>query len=226
MAGIAMSTAGETTPLSGYEHVISHGLDFLRLVSGRELVFHGEQVALGSLVSAGTIDWLMALPALQDGMWRLESTEDALGKLADRIAAAPVCGAEESLLAERERRERIAALTEKLEAARREFASEYEKKSMRWQRAASRRHVFAAAWGDIKQDLARLTLRTADMERLLRQSGLPCKPEETTPPTTDKEFRWAVGFAPFVRSRMNIADLLYWIGKDPTFILTTSPVSR
>jgi glycerol-1-phosphate dehydrogenase [NAD(P)+] len=31
MAGISMSTAGETTPLSGFEHVISHGLDFLRL---------------------------------------------------------------------------------------------------------------------------------------------------------------------------------------------------
>ena len=226
MAGIAMSTAGETTPLSGYEHVISHGLDFLRLVSGRELVFHGEQVALGSLVSALTIDWLMALPALQDGMWRLESTEDALGNLADRIAAAPFFGAEEPLLAERERRERIAALTEKLKAARREFTSEYEKKSVRWQRAASQRHAFAAAWGDIKQDLARLTLRTADMESLLRQSGLPCKPEETTPPTTDQEFRWAVGFAPFVRSRMNIADLIYWMGKDPTFVLTTSQVSR
>ena len=47
MAGISMSTAGETTPLSGFEHVISHALDFLRLTAGRELVFHGEQVASG-----------------------------------------------------------------------------------------------------------------------------------------------------------------------------------
>ncbi len=60
MAGIAMSVSGETTPLSGFEHVISHGLDFLRLSSGRELVFHGVQVGLGCLTSAKAIDWLLA----------------------------------------------------------------------------------------------------------------------------------------------------------------------
>ena len=70
MAGISMSTAGETTPLSGFEHVISHGLDFLRLTAGRELVFHGEQVALGSLVSARTIDRLLGMENLQDIIWR------------------------------------------------------------------------------------------------------------------------------------------------------------
>jgi glycerol-1-phosphate dehydrogenase [NAD(P)+] len=218
MAGIAMSTAGETTPLSGYEHVISHGLDFLRLVSGRELVFHGEQVALGSLVSARTIDWLIGLTALQDGLWRLESTADVFSHLAGMITAAPIFGSEDPPLTERE----MAALTEKLAVARQEFANEYEKKSVRWQKTDFQRKAFTAEWVDIKQDLARLTLRATDMEKLLRQSGLPCKPEETTPPTTDKELRWAIGFAPFVRSRMNIADLIYWIGKDPTFILTTT----
>ena len=219
MAGIAMSTAGETTPLSGYEHVISHALDFLRLVTGRELVFHGEQVALGSLISVRTIDWLLALPVLPGGLWRLEPTEDTLGKLAAMIIAAPIFGGEETLLTEQMRRERFTLLSGKLEAARQEFATEYEKKAQRWHGAKVQRKSFAAAWDDIKKDLARLTLRAGELEKLLRRAGLPCEPEETTPPATKEEFRWAIGFSPFVRSRMNIADLIYWMGKDPAFIL-------
>jgi glycerol-1-phosphate dehydrogenase [NAD(P)+] len=213
MAGIAMSTAGETTPLSGYEHVISHALDFLRLASGQELVFHGEQVALGSLISARTIDWLLELPSLSEDMWRLEATDDAFRNLAGMIAVAPIGGAEKDRIAKRE-------------AARREFMTEYEKKSLRWQGVALQRHVFSTDWDDIRQNLARLTLRAADMEGLLKQSGLPRNPEETFPPTTAEAFRWAIGFAPFVRSRMNIADLIYWLGKDPAFILSVPRTTR
>ena len=213
MAGIAMSTAGETTPLSGYEHVISHALDFLRLASGQDLVFHGEQVALGSLVSARTIDWLLELPSLPEDAWRLETVDDTFRNLADKIAAAPIGGAGKDQ-------------PEKREAARREFMAEYEKKSLRWQEAALQRRVFASDWSDIRKNLARLTLRAADTERLLKQSGLPRNPEETYPPTTAEAFRWAISFAPFVRSRMNIADLIYWLGKDPAFIWTVPGTIR
>jgi len=90
MAGISMSTAGETTPLSGFEHVISHALDFLRLTAGRDLVFHGEQVALGSLVSARTIDRLLAMATLKNVAWRDEDIEKSLRVLEERMAAAPL----------------------------------------------------------------------------------------------------------------------------------------
>jgi glycerol-1-phosphate dehydrogenase [NAD(P)+] len=49
MSGLAMATAGTSRPCSGAEHLISHALDALL---GEEAALHGEQVALGSLVSA------------------------------------------------------------------------------------------------------------------------------------------------------------------------------
>jgi glycerol-1-phosphate dehydrogenase [NAD(P)+] len=49
MSGLAMAAAGTSRPCSGAEHLISHALDGLL---GEEAAMHGEQVALGSLVSA------------------------------------------------------------------------------------------------------------------------------------------------------------------------------
>jgi glycerol-1-phosphate dehydrogenase [NAD(P)+] len=206
MAGISMSTAGETTPLSGFEHVISHALDFLRLTAGRDLVFHGEQVALGSLVSARTIDRLLAIETLKDVAWRDEDIGQSLRVLEERMATAPLPRGGEPY-------------RDKIDAARAEFSVEYRKKSERWAAARPRIGSFVDAWGDIRLELARLTMRAGELEPLLRKSGLPCRPGETDPPTTEEGFRWAVAFSPFVRVRMNLSDLLFWMDREDLVVL-------
>jgi glycerol-1-phosphate dehydrogenase [NAD(P)+] len=206
MAGISMSTAGETTPLSGFEHVISHALDFLRLTTGRELVLHGEQVALGSLVSARTIDRLLAMEDLRGLAWRGVDAGEAVRVLEKRLRAAPLPGAAE-------------AFEEKQKAALAEFTTEYQKKSARWTAARARVDSFAAAWPELRRELARVTLRAPEVEPLLKQSGLPCLPGETKPPTAEAELTWAVAFSPFVRSRMNLSDLLFWMGREDLVVL-------
>jgi hypothetical protein len=75
------------------------------------------------------------------------------------------------------------------------------------------------AWGDIRLELARLTMRAGELEPLLRKSGLPCRPGETDPSTTEEEFRWAVAFSPFVRVRMNLSDLLFWMDREDLVVL-------
>lgn len=49
LSGLAMAAAGTSRPCSGAEHLISHSLDVLL---GDRAALHGEQVALGCLVSA------------------------------------------------------------------------------------------------------------------------------------------------------------------------------
>ena len=49
LSGLAMAAAGTSRPCSGAEHLISHSLDHLL---GADAAMHGEQVALGSLISA------------------------------------------------------------------------------------------------------------------------------------------------------------------------------
>ncbi|MDX9821183.1 MAG: iron-containing alcohol dehydrogenase [Syntrophales bacterium] len=215
MAGIAMSVSGETTPLSGYEHVISHGLDFLRLTSGRELNFHGEQVALGSLISARTIDSLLTRDLPGKSRWRTAPVAESLATLETLISEAPFFGGEEDALGEKARAGRIAAMRDRIEAAREEFALEYRKKWTRWEAAASRLSSFIESWPDLRVDLSRLTVRAGELEPLLRKANLPVRPRDMAFPATEHELRWAIRFAPFVRLRMNVADLLFWMGEDP-----------
>jgi glycerol-1-phosphate dehydrogenase [NAD(P)+] len=49
LSGLAMAAAGTSRPCSGAEHLISHSLDAML---GDGAALHGEQVALGCLVSA------------------------------------------------------------------------------------------------------------------------------------------------------------------------------
>ena len=49
LSGLAMAAAGTSRPCSGAEHLVSHSLD---LLLGPRAALHGEQVALGCLVSA------------------------------------------------------------------------------------------------------------------------------------------------------------------------------
>lgn len=199
MAGIAMSVSGETTPLSGFEHVISHGLDFLRLTSGRELVFHGEQVALGCLTSARAFDWLIGNNSIDALGWLQDPENEGLVILNDLIDRAPLPPA-----------------PDRIEKARQEFIREYMKKSSRWKEELTlgRIGAFTKEWSEIQSSLTRLTQRTTEIASLMRLSGLPLTAGATTPPTSNNEYEWAVRFAPFVRSRMNISDLIFWMGKD------------
>lgn len=83
LSGLAMAAAGTSRPCSGAEHLISHSLD--RLLGDRAAL-HGEQVALGCLVSAAAHggDLLPQLRALF-GRLGLPVCPEALGISVDQM---------------------------------------------------------------------------------------------------------------------------------------------
>lgn len=215
MAGIAMSVSGETTPLSGFEHVISHGLDFLRLTSGRDLVFHGEQVGLACLTSAHAIDWLLAQSTLEHRPWLADPEAVGIAALNRLMDEAPLAEATPSS----HRGVPLQDLKQRRRAAGQEFIREYSKKAARWKESMAGLPRFIARWPETKTHLREITVRTDEMARLAALAGLPAHPEDTVPPTSQQEFQWAVAFAPFVRLRTNVADVLFWMGKNPLDIV-------
>ncbi|MDP8931510.1 MAG: iron-containing alcohol dehydrogenase [Actinomycetota bacterium] len=60
LGGIAMTYAGESAPLSGYEHVISHMLDMSARHFGRPVGNHGSQCGLGTMLTAVAYQRLLA----------------------------------------------------------------------------------------------------------------------------------------------------------------------
>ena len=218
MAGLAMSVSGETTPLSGYEHVISHALDYLRLTSHRPLVLHGEQVALGCLSSALSLDFLLQIDEFDPKRFRTAPAEKAKVLLSQLLDSAPFWGEQMFQLTPQELLARHEALAVAKFTAQELFYEEYEKKHNKWLSAAQNFPDFAACWPQIKKHLRSLSMPAPEMEQLLLQSGLPLVPENLNPSTTANEYRWAVRFSPFVRARMSIGDFVYWIGEDPAIV--------
>lgn len=205
MAGIAMSLSGETTPLSGYEHVISHALDFLRITSNRPLVLHGEQVALAALTSAMSFDWFIELNEFDIKKMRILSEKEAEKLINQFISEAPFFGVEDSS-------ETIKF--EKFTQVKKLFVDDYMLKSNKWNLAKENFGEFQKKWVEIKEHLVKITMRSQEMTLLLEQAKLPTYPEATVPSTSALEYRWALRFAPFVRTRFCIADLIFWIGED------------
>lgn len=63
-AGLSMSIVGMSTPISGYEHVISHVLDMKNGVDGKESELHGAQVGVASVLSAYVYEELLSIDEL------------------------------------------------------------------------------------------------------------------------------------------------------------------
>jgi glycerol-1-phosphate dehydrogenase [NAD(P)+] len=215
MAGIAMSVSGETTPLSGYEHAVSHALDYLRLTSRRPLSWHGQQVGLASLASALSYDHLLSLDTIELQQVRPQSTERVKKTISQLLQSAPYFGAGEASLTAEERKEGLSPFQSQIDAAATIFTRDYLVKHELWCEAHTRISSFEKEWPEIRSHLRSLVIPASEMESLLQLSGLALIPEELAQPTTALEYRWAVRFAPFVRSRMSLGDLIFWLGEDP-----------
>ncbi|WGL61186.1 iron-containing alcohol dehydrogenase [Pigmentibacter sp. JX0631] len=209
MAGIAMSLSGETTPLSGYEHVISHGLDFLKLTAGKELVLHGEQVALASLTSAMSFDWILSIDSFDEKKFRTLTLNEADKLVSKLLLNAPYFGINE-----------VDKQINKnnIELAKEEFLKDYIVKNEKWNEMKELFHCFIKDFEETKNKIKSLTIRAQDLEDILVKSKLPIYPEATNPAISALEYRWAVRFSPFVRSRFSIGDFLFWIGEDPCVV--------
>ena len=178
MAGMAMSVSGETTPLSGYEHTISHALDYLRLTTGRPLAWHGQQVALGSLVSAESFAHLLNLETVPVGLQRPLGEERIKKTIFNLLQTAPYFGAGEMSLSPEERKSGLEPLQAGISHACELFTEDYLKKHTLWLAAQVQISNFEQDWLRIRAHLQTLVITPTEMQSLLELSGLPLVPEE------------------------------------------------
>jgi glycerol-1-phosphate dehydrogenase [NAD(P)+] len=202
MAGVSMSLCNQTTPLSGYEHVISHALDFLHLNSDQELALHGQQVALGCLSSSLSYAWLFEQEQFQLKKFRFLSENDCTLLVQSLLKKAPFKDSNQIDISN----------------LHRSFLEDYLEKSNKWIEQRNSLEEFTANWPNIKKKLQELVISPAQLEIILENANLPTYPEMMNPQLTALEYRWALRFSPFVRSRFSLGDFIFWIGEDPCAI--------
>ena len=189
LGGFAMTLAGQSSPMSGYEHVVSHMLDMTARPSGRQVASHGCQCGVSTIVCA--VAWRRLLEGLDPGTVDLEACYPGEAELERRVRAAfdPL--------------DPSAAMAG-------ECWSSYRGKLTAWREARPRFEAFLADWEGQRARLAELVQPPEVVARSLAKAGHPLRYGDLGVP--EDQARWAFQHGHLMRGRFSSADLLHYLG--------------
>lgn len=191
LCGLCATIAGESAPLSGYEHVNAHMLDMGAAHWGRPVGSHGAQV--GMAVLPCSIAFNLLLDELDPGKVELDACYPSEAAMRRRVLEtfAPVDP------------------SGKMGA---ECWSDYQRKLAGWRRARPEFESFLANWEEERERLRELVPPAEECAAALARAGLPLRYEELPVPIPEEQARWAFANAHLMRERLSSADLLHFLG--------------
>lgn len=193
LAGLAMSLAHTTAPLSGFEHVISHMLDLQAETAGRPLAQHGTQVALAAVIGSAVYQHI--LTTLVPDEVHLERCYPAREVMRSQIEAA----------------------FHPLDPSGRvgqECWADYQQKLDAWHMHRAQFEALLANWDSARAQVERRMWPTQRLTEILRAVDSPLEFSALTPPATEAQVKFAFLNAPLMRKRFSIGDLLVWLDWD------------
>jgi len=193
LGGLAMSLSHATTPLSGFEHVMSHLLDLQAEMTGAPLAQHGSQVALAAIAGAG-----MYRRFILD----FEPASLDLG----------LCYPDEATM--RAQVERSFSVIDPSGKAGAECWNDYRQKLAAWRANRKAFEQALADWPAIRQRLEQETKPPQRILQILGALGAPLNWPQLEPPVTQERARFAFLHAPLMRKRLTLGDLLLFTDWD------------
>lgn len=193
LVGALVGPTGQSTILSGWEHVVSHVLDMTAAAQGRQPSLHGAQVGMLSLLSAIAYR-------------RLFSELDGRTVDLDRCYPAPEAA-----------RRQIDAAFGPVDPSGRMAAEcwrDYALKLERWQASREQFASWLHQWpeGTAAQTLRRYVASPETVARSLRAAGAPLLPEALDPPINAAQLAFALRHGHLIRRRFTVGDLLAFLG--------------
>jgi glycerol-1-phosphate dehydrogenase [NAD(P)+] len=201
LGGLAMSLSHATTPLSGFEHVMSHVIDLQAEMKGEPLAAHGSQVALTSIVGAEMYRRFLSDPSTRSGQGFEPASVD-LTSCYSKIDSAKA-RVESSFLT-----------IDPSGKAGAECWSDYKQKLEAWH---EHRKDFEAAlpdWPAIRGRLQQETRPPETLIHILRTMGAPLNWNQLTPPISHERAKFAFMHASLIRKRFTLGDLLIFLDWD------------
>jgi glycerol-1-phosphate dehydrogenase [NAD(P)+] len=196
LGGFAMTLAGQSSPMSGYEHVVSHMLDMTARPSGRPVGSHGCQCGVSTIVCA--IAWQRLLGDLRPGTLDLDACFPSAASAEPRVRATfdPL--------------DPSGAMSE-------ECWTSYRTKLVDWRAARPRVEAFLADWPARRSRLAALVDDPEVVVQSLAKANHPLRYEDLGIP--EDQARWAFKNGHLMRGRFSSADLLNFTGRlDDSFV--------
>ena len=193
LGGLAMSLSHATTPMSGYEHVMSHILDLLAEVEERPLAQHGSQVSLTTMLAADAYRQFM------------EEFDPAVVNL---DACYPEAAQMEALI------RRTFLQIDSTGKAGEECWADYRLKLEAWHSQRPRFLGFLKNWPEIRPKVAAWTRTPAELSKILGAIKAPLTFAELMPSVSEPQARISFMCAPLMRKRLTLGDLLIFLNWD------------
>lgn len=196
LGGFAMTLAGQSSPMSGYEHVVSHMLDMVATHSHRPVASHGCQCGLSTIVCA--IAWQKLLAEFRPEQVNIDNCFPSTEEMEQRIRS-------------------IFDEIDPSGAASNECWQSYRKKLEKWHKARAHFEAFLQNWSQERSHLAELLNTPEVVVQGLAQAHHPLRYEEIGIP--EQQVRWAFKNGHLMRDRFSIADVLNFTGQlDDQFV--------
>jgi glycerol-1-phosphate dehydrogenase [NAD(P)+] len=189
LGGLAMTLAGQSSPMSGYEHVVSHMLDMSAKPSGRPVRSHGCQCGVSTIVCA--VAWRRLLEGLRPEPIDLDGCFPAADAVERRVRA-------------------TFDLLDPSGAMAEECWGSYRRKLADWGAARRRFEAFLQDWPERRARLAELVATPETVVQSLAMARHPLRYEELGVP--EEQARWAFKNGHLMRGRFSSADLLNFMG--------------
>ena len=191
LGGLTMTYARESSPVSGFEHVVSHMLDMAAPHYGRQVANHGSQVAVAGIPALIGLGWL--LDNLDPKKVNIDKCYPTYEEMEKRVKQAFI-------------------EIDPTGAAGAECWSDYKQKLDAWYKARPLFEAFMADWDNQKSHLELLISRAEPYVVALAKAGHPLYFEELNHPVPESQARWAYHNAHLMRKRFSSGDLLNFLG--------------
>jgi glycerol-1-phosphate dehydrogenase [NAD(P)+] len=191
LSGLALGVAGQTAPLSGMEHTVSHMLDMAAGARGRPTALHGAQVGVAAVLAS--LVWARVRHRFDPQRLR----DDAAFPDRDRLRGC------------------VAAAFDRLDpsgAMAAECWSDCDRKLQRWHARRARIAAFAGDWAAHERAIAALVAPPATLVEVLQRAHAPARFADLDPPQDPETARWALANCHLMRDRFTIADLAFLLG--------------
>ena len=190
MMGIVSSMGFGTAPISGFDHMISHALDFEGLATNRRLSLHGAQVGLGATYASVAYNFFVSefSPENIDIDRCYPTEEEAFKELENQFRHLNADGKSMD-----------------------EIWLHYNEKLIQWKENRPLFENFLKDWnkpGGPKDQISTKLMPAEKIIESLFSSGNPTLPEDLTPPISPEQMKFAFLNARFMRNRFIMADIM------------------
>ena len=193
LGGLAMSLSHATTPMSGFEHVMSHVLDLQAEINHARLTVHGSQVALATL--AGTEMYRRFLSDFDPTSLKVEDCFPTMESMKERIS------------------ENFGSIDPSGRAAA-ECWADYQQKLERWHAHRADFETALDGWDSLRAELWKETRSPDGILEILQKGGAPIRWSQLKPAIRQEQARFAFMNASLMRKRLTLGDILIFTGWD------------